>query len=365
MENIKLAVVAKDRDYGRALGLALVDVYQTFTVTLYQSVPVHTKLEQFDLILKEYEEGDTGGYIYLVEKPSMVVKDYENRNFRLYKYGNVRQLAGELLFIYTSLTGRKAIPVKKKDMKIVAFCAAEGGAGCTSAAMAFAQEMKRFHGKEVIYLSLEELESTMEYMELLPGGKSISEYVYYLFRDDCQERMPFIESFLLSDSYGVDAFVPSPGRNVLKGLSTEEIQQFVGAVMDTGRYDIVVFDVGSSLDQNALCCCEMANHICLVAKEGGSRSKEERLVEYMTFLKGEKLAERMAKVLNHYERRPLEERAETEPEERCEILRTVCRLPEEPESFNLQSGIRTISLDGAYGRGIKGLAGAVLHSVIL
>lgn len=135
--------------------------------------------------------------------------------------------------------------------------------------------------------------------------------------------------------------------------------------MDTGRYDIVVFDIGSSLDQNALCCCEMANHICLVAKEGGSRRKEERLVEYMTFLKGEKLAERMGKVFNYYELQPLEQREETESEEYCEILRTVCRLPAEPEAFKWKSGIRTISLDGTYGRGIKGLVGAVLHSVIL
>lgn len=30
MENIKIAVITPDRDYGRALGLALVDVYKNF-----------------------------------------------------------------------------------------------------------------------------------------------------------------------------------------------------------------------------------------------------------------------------------------------------------------------------------------------
>ena len=35
MENIKLAVIVADREYGRALGLSLVDVYKNFTVTLY------------------------------------------------------------------------------------------------------------------------------------------------------------------------------------------------------------------------------------------------------------------------------------------------------------------------------------------
>lgn len=365
MENIKLAVVAKDKEYGRALGLALVAVYQTFTVTLYQSVPVHTKLEQFDLVLKDYEAGDTGDYIYLVEKPSMVVKDYENRKFRLYKYGNVRQLTGELLFIYTSLTGRKAIPVKKRELKIVAFCAAEGGAGCTSAAMAFAQEMKRFHGKEVLYLSLEEMESTAEYMEILPGGKSIREYIYYLFRDDSRERMPFIESFLASDAYGVDAFIPSPGRNVLKELRPEEMQQFIGAVMDTGQYDVLVLDMGGSLDPGALSCCEMANHICLVVKADGSRKKEERLVEYLTFLKGEKLTERMGKIVNRCIQKPLDEREDPEEDGHCDILRTVCRLQEDPESFHIQKGMRRIALEGAYGKGVRSLAGSVLGNAVL
>lgn len=365
MENMKLAVIAKDKEYGRALSLALIGVYQTFTVTLYQSVPVHTKLDQFDLVLKDYEEDDTGDFIYLVEKPSMVVKDYENRHFRLYKYGNVRQLTGELLFIYTSITGRKVIPVKKQEMKMVVFCSAEGGAGCTSAAMAFAQEMKRFHGRNVIYVSLEELESTPEYMEVLPGGKSISEYLYYLFREDSHDRIPFIESFLVSDLCGVDAFLPSPGRNVLKDLSIEEMQQFAGAVMDTGQYDIVVFDIGCSLDQNALCCCEMSNHICLVTKEQGSWKKEERLMEYLTFSKGEKMIERMGKVVNCCKQKSSNGQTEAEEEMRDEILPIICRLQEEPESFKTQNHLRAISLDGAYGKGIKRLADSVLRNTLL
>ena len=56
MENIKLAIITKDKEYGRALSLALVDVYKTFTVTLYQSEPVHKSLDQFDLVLKDYKD---------------------------------------------------------------------------------------------------------------------------------------------------------------------------------------------------------------------------------------------------------------------------------------------------------------------
>lgn len=365
MENIKLAIITKDKEYGRALSLALVDVYKTFTVTLYQSEPVHKSLEQFDLVLKDYrdyEEGEESGCIYLVEKPSMIQKDYENGWFRLYKYSNVRQLTGELLFIYSSLTGRKAVPLKKQDLKLVAFCCCQGGAGCTSAAMAFAREMKRFHGKEVLYLSLEELESTLEYMEAFPEGKSISEYLYYLFREDSRDRFPFIESFLVFDPYGVEAFAPSPGRNALKSLSSEEILHFIGAVTDIGRYDMIVMDLGCSLDQNALCCMEMANNICLVTK-GECRQKEERLIEYVAFAKGETVIDRMGKVINCYKQRSWEE--EGGQEEQPQLLRTVCRLPEDPRSFTVQKGLRIIQPEGPYGKGISSLADSVLQNVIL
>ena len=177
MENIRLAVVSKDKDYGRALSLALVDVYKNFTVTLYQNQPEAEQLSYFDLVVSDFEGKHEQQGIYLVEKPSMVDKNYETKIFRLYKYSNVRQLAGELLFIYSFLTGRKAIPLKNQDLRMVALGSVEGGAGCTSAAMALAQELKRFHGKRVMYVSLEELESTLEYMESFPGGRSISEYL--------------------------------------------------------------------------------------------------------------------------------------------------------------------------------------------
>ena len=90
MENIKLAVITKDKDYGRALGLALVEVYKSFTVTLFQSVPIHSKLEEFDLVLKDFEKEDSEPFIYLVEKPSMTEKNYEDKRFRLYKYSAYR-----------------------------------------------------------------------------------------------------------------------------------------------------------------------------------------------------------------------------------------------------------------------------------
>ncbi len=53
------------------LGLALVDVYKNFTVTLYQSAPVHNELTGYDLILNDGAEGIGERIVGLVEKPSI------------------------------------------------------------------------------------------------------------------------------------------------------------------------------------------------------------------------------------------------------------------------------------------------------
>lgn len=368
MENIKLAVIVSDRDYGRALSLALVEVYRNFTVTLYKSVPIHNELLRFDLVLQETQAAEEiqENVIGLVEKPSMADQDLENRRFFVYKYGNVRQLAGQLLFIYSFLTGRQAIPIKNQDVKLVVFGQVQGGAGCTSAAMAFAHELKRFRGKRVLYVSLEEIESTLEYMEAFPEGKSINEYLYYLFHEKEQGRIPFIESFLVFDRYGIDSFQPSPGRNVLRSLDDEEIQYFISSVMDTGRYDFVIADVGMGLDKSALCCYEMANNICLVACGHGeaSRYKETRFLEYLTFLKGECILDKMGKILNRYDAEMFETDEQQRQTEEGGMLRVVCRLKDDPESFTEEDGFRYVLPDGAYGQGIKELADSVLNNMM-
>lgn len=358
MENIKLALITADRDYGRALGLALVEVYKNFTVTLYQSTPVHNELDRVDLVLMDTADDTLVKHkmIQLVEKQSQTDKDFDEKRFRLYKYSNVRQLAGELLFLYTFLTGRKAVPMRNGNARIIVFGAPEGGSGCTTAAMAFAQEFRRFHGKKVIYISLEEIESTLEYMRPFKDGNSISDYLYYLFNDKDTEHFPFLESFTVMDDYGVEAFMPSPGRNVLKTLSPEEMQYFVSAVMDTGNYDVVVIDASSNLDKAALTCYEMANRIFFVTRADRCEYKTERFLEYVTFVKGEKVVERMENLQNFH----TGEDVTTES-----ILPLLGLLPQDLDSFELENGVRSIRPEGAYGKRVKELALSVMQNITI
>ena len=79
--------------------------------------------------------------------------------------------------------------------------------------------------------------------------------------------------------------------------------------------------------------------------------------------KGEPVIERMGKIINCYKQRSWEE--EEEQDEQPELLRTVCRLPEDIRSFTVQKGLRMIQPEGPYGKAISNLADSVLQNVIL
>lgn len=96
-------------------------------------------------------------------------------------------------------------------------------------------------------------------------------------------------------------------------------------------------------------------------------SKEGRFIEYLTFLKGEKLTERIVKIVNRFQKMDQEVEAKEKigAREHEELMRVICRLPEDPASFFLQGGLKTIRSDGAYGKRIKQLADVLMGSAVI
>jgi hypothetical protein len=88
--------------------------------------------------------------------------------------------------------------------------------------------------------------------------------------------------------------------------------------------------------------------------------KEERFLDYFVFLKGEKILDRMGKVVT-YSNGTVENTAEKAT---GEVFRTVCVLPEDPDSFTICDGVKEIRADGEYGSRIKLLADAVIKNTV-
>ena len=98
---------------------------------------------------------------------------------------------------------------KPTAMEVFAFASWQGGCGCTTLAMALGQELARFYRKRVLYLSLEAVESTPQYMPGRSGVKTAGEFLCHLLMPAQKQGLPFLEQYVISDDYGVEAFAPA------------------------------------------------------------------------------------------------------------------------------------------------------------
>ncbi|MEG2323245.1 MAG: hypothetical protein RSA73_01045 [Anaerovoracaceae bacterium] len=345
MENIALGIVTKDRYYGRALSLAIITVHPEFSVTLFEVNQLYKAIEMdLDLILSDLPKEDMPRVIQLVDKPSMVIRDSDKGNFALYKYGNVRKMTGDILFIYSNITGRKPVGMKTMKVKVVAVGSSEGGVGCTSVALALAQEYTRYRGGRALYLSMEELESTLIYMEGDPKGRGMGEYLYHIFHS--QNFSPtFLEGYLLRDSYGVEAFGPSKGRNLLLELSEEEFAQFFTGIVESARYKLIVIDVGTNMSKVSMCAYNVAKKIIFIERQNSTSIRGKGFLNYLAFIQGNEVWGKIVKAVNFSYRGHIHMEEEGDP--------VSFYLPRDDGSFYSGEKTNWISIDNGFGLGIK------------
>lgn len=312
MENIFLAVVTDDKEYGRSLSLAMLSVCRSFIIRIFTAEEFLRESRDFDLVLwdgEEVREAYGGRIIYLTEKSSEAVNNLSEKKFCVYKYSTAAGMVSSMFEIYEVLTGRRAVNLRRQDVRLFVFASFAGGTGCTTAAMSAAQEFCRFRGKRVFYISFEELESTGDFIQCDKGIKGSSVYLYELFNNIYKGtpenrsfgmKSPFLDKYVVRDHFGVESFSQNSGRNPLKELSNDEIHKFMASIIDSGRYDIIIIDLGSALCRSALKLLEMAEKICLIATYGKSTAKEQKYITHITAHLGAEIMDKILKVDNNW-----------------------------------------------------------------
>lgn len=298
MENIFIAIATEDKEYGRALGLALLSVCRSFIIRLIDPAQLEEDWRPFDIILMDegpfrakgqasasqgHDVLSAGNVIYLSDRQ-------EKEGLQsVYKYLPARSMVPQIFEFYEKITGRQAVNLRIQDIQLYGFVSCAGGAGCTSAAAAFGRELCRYHGKNVLYVSLEEIESTGDMFECHEGVKNTGEYLYHMFKGDSS----FLESYILRDDYGLEAFAPVSGRNPLRNLDAEELLQFFSALMDSGRFNVIIADIGNSLDEAAAALMTIAGKLCMIKTESSSTRENS----YRQFLKHQCGDEMLSKIV--------------------------------------------------------------------
>ena len=315
MENIFVAIVTDDKEYGRSLSLGMLNVCRGFIIRIFTAEEFLSADREYDLILWDGDEVSKvygGRIIYLAEKPSDVAKNIAEKRFSIYKYSTAASVVAAVFEIYEALTGRRAVNLRRQDVRIFAFSSCSGGIGCTTVAMAAAQELCRFQGKRVLYLSFEELDSAEDYMRNDGGIKGAAVYLYELFSKmhiDCNntdvgcECSPFLERHIIRDDFGVEAFAPGQGRNPLRELNVGELSRFMASLIDSGRYDVLVMDMGQWLSKTALKCLELSEKIIMVNDKMTSCMRHDKYICHIVNNCGEDIMDKIVKIYNDKENR--------------------------------------------------------------
>lgn len=322
MDNITIAIVSDDAEYNRALSRSIVSVSRDIEVTVFGSMQFVSSwseyqgrvpyYETFDIVLWSGEEvsgvyGDN--IVFLTDKKSDAGLDYSNNRFALYKYSSGRSIASAAFDIYSHLSGHSTLKLKNGDMRIIGFASFSGGAGCTTIAMAAGRELCRFRNRKVLYLSMEDVESTEEYLQDTNGAKTIGEYLYRLLGKRAglpgrSKEIPFPDGFLIKDMFGLEGFRPSGARNPLRELSEDEMDMFLGAMTGCGRFDTILIDFGSCLTEAAMTAMKEAESICLISKSDSQQSRRRNYLNQISCV--EDVNGKIIQVMNTWDEGKLE-----------------------------------------------------------
>ena len=376
MEPITIALVSDDQAYGKALGLGMLHVCRSFLIRLFtpQQFLQDGQEEPFDLVVWDGElpgemteemTVEQKSVIQLVEKPSMMRKDFRKKEFCLYRYSCAQAFVADLFEIYGKLTGRRPVNVARQDVRLFAFASWEGGAGCTTAAVSVGRELCRYHQKKVLYLSLEEVESTENFFSSYSGAKSLGRYLYHLFHNRPGEeqppQLPFLDGYVIRDEFDLETFAPTRGRNPLRELEPGEFFLFLESLMRSGRYDVILLDVGSTLSSLDLACIELAEKVCLIAAAQGSAFREAQYMQYLICRCGEAMLEKFMKVANRVaEETLLQETLKTDPDGGEDPV-LPCRLSlGKSRYFSDEKKGKRLAVEGAFQSGIAALTESLL-----
>ncbi|MCL1809471.1 MAG: hypothetical protein FWG42_06895 [Clostridiales bacterium] len=354
METINLVILSRDVDYSLALGEALSVGKNSFIVRICKSEEEISEIAEFDLLLMDldgkFADGKFAGdkrVIKLTGSRSDADMNIESMSFALYKYARVQELSAGMLLYYSMLTGKKNVALPDAKSKIIALCSGKGGVGKTTVAFGVGQALRRHFSKSVLYLSMEEIESTLLYIKGREEGPSICEYLYYLLKPGGNK--PDAEAFTIHDKYGVCAFMPDKSANRLRELDAAELAAFLSEISTNGAWDYILADMGECFGKEAKWIFDACHKAAVIMPpEGKADERERRFLNCLRFAMGNGHEEKLVFVRNKaFERE--------EPDESGTVY-----VDFDSDSINATGETVEISIDQDFGSGIRELVKKIM-----
>ena len=352
---IKLSIFSDDMDYSLAFAESLSVLKSNILVNVVKDESELLADSNFDLLILDTEnEASSEKFatdrrvLKMTDSYADSAKSIESMAFVLYKYSGIQELAADILLYHSLLTGKKSFSWSADSPKIIVFCSVKGGVGKTTIAFCVGQALRRYYSKSVLYLSMEEIESTPLYIEDSETRLSICEYLYYLFK--AGGNRPDNEAFMIYDRFGMAAFKPDTGKNRLRELSTEEMALLLKEMSAIGSYDYILIDMGECLSEETKWVFGFCHKtVAVLSPECDTDMRERRFLKCLNYAMASESGERVVNVWNKI----IDRDCGSDNDGR--IL-----VDFDEESIYKSGEVTEISIDQDLGSGIKSLVKRVL-----
>jgi len=179
----------------------------------------------------------------------------------IYKYKNAKQIAGDIINSFTKV-GNIITQTKEKTTKAIAIYSASGNVGKTSVALGIST-ICSYSGLSVFYLNLEQFQSTGIFFT---GNTeySISDIIYYAKERD-KNLISKISTMSCKDTTSnINYFKEANNAFEINELLPDDIKIIIDTTKECGQYDLIVIDMDSQLNENAIKIFEIADEILYV-----------------------------------------------------------------------------------------------------
>lgn len=189
------------------------------------------------------------------------VKDIFSNMKRIEKYQRISQIYKDLLNLYSEVCGRDTA-FGDAATEIIAVYSPVGGAGKTTVALVLAMKYAK-SSKRTFYINMEDMAS--EDCFLPQGGKKgLSDLMRFIYSDaNIGMKIQGMLKSKYDNLFYIDHF-SSP--NDLYDMNVEDVQELLHAVQKSGLFDVVIVDMGTSLDKKSLTIFELSGHVAVVEK---------------------------------------------------------------------------------------------------
>ncbi len=268
MAQIKLMILDDDDEYSSILCNSLTHSYpDTFLVTYCSntcSFEEWIKKIEPDIVLTGeglYSEISPHYQKNIIILTSGISKSCVTSLPTIFKYSDVKKIAGEIINIYTR-DGNIIVNTKEKASKVVSVHSASGAVGKTSVAVGVCT-ICSMSGLSVFYLNLEQFQST-EFLFTKNNDNSISDLIYYVKEKDKNLISRLFTMRSQDSATNIFYFNQANNSFELNELVPQDIEFLLTNLKASGLYDLIVVDMDSRLDSNTIKVFESSDEILFI-----------------------------------------------------------------------------------------------------